>query len=78
MKTLVDNYAKAVSGTFHICNGLLLFEALAMDEFEIRLTLEQHEVTDVRQQNMYLEYMDLYKFTLETEKERNHSSCIHT
>ncbi len=71
MKTLVDNYATAVSGTFHICNGLLLFEALEMEEFEVRLTLEKNAVTDVHKQNMYLEYMDLYRLTLETEKKRN-------
>ncbi len=73
MKTLVDNYAKAVSGTFHICNSLLLFEALEMDESEVRLTLEKNAVTDLHQQNMYLEYMDLYRLTLETEKKRNSS-----
>jgi hypothetical protein len=56
------NTSKNVVGTAHdICNGLLLFDAVNMEEWEVRLVLESNNVVDMAVQDRYLDLVKEYE-----------------
>jgi hypothetical protein len=56
----VDPIEVVVDRAHGICNQMLLFEAISMDEDEIRLVLGTHHLTDETIQNTYLQLVREY------------------
>jgi len=56
----VDPLEVVVDRAHGICNEMLLFEAIPMDEDEIRLVLDTNHLTDEAIQNTYLQLVREY------------------
>ena len=56
-----DALEEIVSKAHQICNRILLFEAIAMEEDKLRLFLEDNNVSDHDAQNTYLGLVREYK-----------------
>jgi len=59
VETMITNndtkFLEDIVGQAHaIYNGLLLFEAVEMDEWEVRFVLESNNISDPELQNKYL------------------------
>lgn len=65
METMIANndydvLEDVVSQAHDICNGLLLFEAVGMEEREVRLVLDSNNVTEPATQDKYLSLVKEY------------------
>jgi hypothetical protein len=56
----VDPLEIVVERAHKICNKMLLFEAVSLDEDEIRLLLDTHHITDENAQETYLHLVEEY------------------
>ncbi len=65
METMIANndydvLEDVVCQAHDICNGLLLFEAVGMEEWEVRLVLDSNNVTEPEIQDKYLSLVKEY------------------
>jgi hypothetical protein len=55
-----DDLENVVAKAHDICNRILLFEAVEMDEWEVRLVLESNDISDPALQDRYLRLVKEY------------------
>ena len=63
---------KIVARAHKICNQILLFEAIGMEEDEVRLFLDCNHVSDQQTQDEYLHLVRLYEEKTSDRRAQNH------